>query len=267
MHFVPLLIMLVLSVRFFAMSATEKLEIINSNSDSVASYRSSNFILGMLIYIQIAAYSIVSFLALKKHLQNFRKDLVARWFLRILLFFNAFLAIGMMYNLQRPLELIDIPFFSSILMIIMTLLIQSLAYSFLKKQSNFIDVKPKVIKSLDANAVISQFNQFIEDKKPFLKDTLTIQEAALELRIPPKSLSQIINQRFGKTFTEIMNECRVKEAKAIMESEASGELQMLDVGLESGFNNKVSFYRVFKRSTGKSPSEYYEQIKAKRAAV
>ena len=266
-HFVPFLIMLVPGFRMFAMSTSEKLELINSATANVASYKSVNFILGMLIYLQIGIYSLISYKALKKHLLNFKKDLVARWFLTVIVFFNAFLAIGMVYSLLRPLELIHIPFFGSVVMIIMTFLIQSLAYSFLKKQDNFIDIKPRITKNLDTDAIVYRFNQLIEHQKPFLKDTLTLQEVALELKVSARSLSQIVNQRFGKTFKDIMNEYRVVEAKAIMRSETSGNLQMLDVGLESGFNNKVSFYRVFKKSTGKSPSEYYEQLKAKQAAI
>ena len=44
-------------------------------------------------------------------------------------------------------------------------------------------------------------------------------------------------------------------AKTLLLDE-SCTLNILDIGLESGFNSKSTFYYQFKKSTGKTPSEF-----------
>lgn len=69
-------------------------------------------------------------------------------------------------------------------------------------------------------------------------------------------LSRVINNFFGKSFNELINGYRVEEAKRRLQSEAT---QITVIGFEAGFNSIASFNRVFKATTGMSPSEYRAQ--------
>ncbi|MFC2109175.1 helix-turn-helix domain-containing protein [Bacteroidota bacterium] len=93
------------------------------------------------------------------------------------------------------------------------------------------------------------------EKKLFLNPSLTIFDLAKELGCNPRVLSTAINQKLNTTFLSLINELRVKQAKKILENNPEN-LTMEGVGLESGFNSRSSFYRVFKKITKQTPIQY-----------
>ena len=52
-----------------------------------------------------------------------------------------------------------------------------------------------------------------------------------------------------------------------MKREIDSSIQLIDIAYDSGFNNKVSFYRSFKRHTDQSPSAYFEALKMEHATA
>lgn len=74
-----------------------------------------------------------------------------------------------------------------------------------------------------------------------------------ELGLTEQHLSRVINQRFGKSFTELMNELRVKDAKVELRETAKNITQ---IAFDVGFRSSSSFNRVFKSITGQTPREY-----------
>ncbi len=78
-------------------------------------------------------------------------------------------------------------------------------------------------------------------------------ELAKELEISESVLSRIVNMHFGKSVPLLLNDERVKDAQLLLvETEAAIKV----IAQESGFNSIASFNRVFKETTGHSPSEY-----------
>ncbi len=67
----------------------------------------------------------------------------------------------------------------------------------------------------------------------------------------------------GKTFSEFLNEYRVNEVKEKLKTEDRSLQTILAIALDSGFNSKASFNRVFKKHTGLTPSEYVKLINVK----
>ena len=61
----------------------------------------------------------------------------------------------------------------------------------------------------------------------------------------------------GKTFTRFVNEFRIVHACKLL---SEGNQTISNICLESGFNNFSHFNRLFKETTGNSPSEYRKQI-------
>lgn len=81
-------------------------------------------------------------------------------------------------------------------------------------------------------------------------------ELAKELGISESVLSRIVNMHFGKSVPQLLNDERVKDAQLLLvETEAAIKV----IAQESGFNSIASFNRVFKETTGHSPSEYRKQ--------
>lgn len=73
-----------------------------------------------------------------------------------------------------------------------------------------------------------------------------------------KSVSQVINEIYGQSFTLLLSEYRVKEAcRRINDRTNYGNLTIEGISRSVGFKARSGFFRAFKRVTGMTPSEYY----------
>jgi AraC-like DNA-binding protein len=97
---------------------------------------------------------------------------------------------------------------------------------------------------------------YMESAKPYRQNNLTIQELAQALQLPKHRLSQILNEQLGKNFYDFVNEYRVEEVKRLLRDPRFGHYSTLGIAEEAGFNSKATFNAVFKKITGKTPSEY-----------
>ena len=81
------------------------------------------------------------------------------------------------------------------------------------------------------------------------------------LGVSPRSLSSLINGHYGMNFYDFVNQYRVQEAKEKLADPANAELTVQRIFEDAGFNSKSTFNTLFKKATGKTPSEYRRQPK------
>ncbi|MEO1011902.1 MAG: helix-turn-helix domain-containing protein, partial [Bacteroidota bacterium] len=103
--------------------------------------------------------------------------------------------------------------------------------------------------------------EFMKRERPYLKPDLNLKEMARELKISRGQLSEIINLGFGKNFNDFINQYRVETVKNMIMDGKHGQLSLLGIAYESGFNSKATFNRVFKKMTHNSPSEFLKTLK------
>lgn len=111
-------------------------------------------------------------------------------------------------------------------------------------------------RSSEKNIRFQQLEQYMAEHKPYLDSELSVYKLAQLLDIPPYQLSQLINQYGGKNFFNFINQYRVKEVQNHIRQKTHIKQTLLSIALESGFNSKASFNRVFKKMTGKTPRQY-----------
>ena len=111
-----------------------------------------------------------------------------------------------------------------------------------------------ILDGIDKKTLIAKFETFILQKKAFLQQTLTLEDVATQLGISKNILSAVINAHFEANFNTIVNSYRVEHAKYLLINKRSTPI--LDIGYESGFNSKSSFYSAFKKFTRKTPIEF-----------
>ena len=114
----------------------------------------------------------------------------------------------------------------------------------------------EVILDAKINAEFIKINNYILTTKKFIEAKITRESLAEELGMSKSKLSSIINSEANKSFIDYMNEFRVKQAKRLLTDKNYNQYTTTAVGLESGFNSKSTFYSVFKKHTGKTPSEF-----------
>ena len=100
-----------------------------------------------------------------------------------------------------------------------------------------------------------KLTQHMEAARPYLNPELTLGELATQLRTNTSLLSRVINTYFGQNFNDYINTHRIAEAERKLQDPRYQRYTLLAVALESGFNSKSTFNRVFKKLKAATPSE------------
>ena len=99
-----------------------------------------------------------------------------------------------------------------------------------------------------------KLRHLMADEQPWLEPALTLTELAHRLRTHPALLSKVINAGCGQNFNDFVNTYRVEEARRKLADPRFAHYSLVGVALESGFNSKSTFNRVFKKLLGQAPS-------------
>ncbi|MDO7851962.1 helix-turn-helix domain-containing protein [Hymenobacter convexus] len=93
------------------------------------------------------------------------------------------------------------------------------------------------------------------NEQPWLESELTLAELAHRLHTNTSLLSHVINTGCGQNFNDFVNSYRVAEAERKLQDPRMAHYSLVGIALESGFNSKSTFNRVFKKLTGRTPGE------------
>lgn len=96
----------------------------------------------------------------------------------------------------------------------------------------------------------------MEEKHLYRDSLISLSRVAKQAGEPPYVVSQVINERMGASFFEWIAKYRVEEAKKLLTDPSEKMLTIEQVAEEVGYNSKSAFNKVFKKFTGKTPSEY-----------
>lgn len=72
----------------------------------------------------------------------------------------------------------------------------------------------------------------------------------------PTYISKAVSRCKGKTFKTWLNEYRIKEAVRLLSDKNNPNISIETVAWDSGFNDRKTFYRIFKNITGLSPTDF-----------
>lgn len=136
--------------------------------------------------------------------------------------------------------------------------------------SNAEEIQPQKKKSLSDEVNKQYLDKLLgcmENEKPYLDPSITIYDLAEKTSIPPRSLSDVINNSLNKNFYDFINEYRVKEAAKLLSDKSYSSKTILEILYEVGFNSKSSFNQAFKKHTGITPTNFKRQNEQTPAAV
>ncbi len=100
--------------------------------------------------------------------------------------------------------------------------------------------------------------QLMEEHKLHLDPSISLSKLAARLDISNHQLSELLNIHLETSFYDYLNARRFKESIRLMNQTGTPQ-SVTDIAFLSGFNNRNSFYRVFKDNTGLTPGEYRKQ--------
>ncbi|MCW3787209.1 helix-turn-helix domain-containing protein [Plebeiibacterium sediminum] len=122
-------------------------------------------------------------------------------------------------------------------------------------------VKPK-IKQLSSEKlkIWDALEKLIKQDKIYLNQDLTLNLLATKLDTNRSTLSEIINEKSGKTFNLFINQYRIEEASRLLKDPKSDYLTIEGIAQETGFKSRSSFYTAFVNEKGITPSNFRKQV-------
>jgi len=261
LHFIPFVLMVLFNIPFYFLSANEKLETVKTFMEKIPSYQSFEFYFSLSFFAYIGIYIFSSMKKLKQFKQQVSNNVLVNWYYIILVGYSTFLVLHLIYFVIQPIGKFNFALVNQISMLSMTFIIQSIAYKLINKStvlnSKTPDLSDLQKRRADENLIIERF----ESDKIYLDDNLNLQLFSESVSLPSAYVSEIINQKFNCSFKKLVNQYRLNEAISIMKTVSGKKIKLIDIAFDSGFNNKVSFYRTFREFKSISPSEYLEKIK------
>lgn len=125
--------------------------------------------------------------------------------------------------------------------------------------------KPKEEIDLNLQRFQDKLEKLMEDEVSYSNPLLSIKDVANAVGTNTHTISSIINDKFQRNFNDFVNSYRVK-AFIKKVSNSSYAKNFTEISYEVGFNSKATFNRAFKKATGLTPSEYFNQ-KSNRGSI
>ena len=101
----------------------------------------------------------------------------------------------------------------------------------------------------------------MKEEKPYLDPLLSINKLAEVTKMPQYKISKLLNNSLNQNFYDFVNGYRIEEIKSRLAKGEAESYSILGIAMDSGFNSKASFNRVFKKTTGVTPSAYLKSLK------
>jgi len=279
-HAIPFLIVnAVLVPRFYAVDAASKMDFI-INRRSMIELQFTH----ILIHIQIIVYFTAIFMLLKKakklYLENNAGTHINSY--NWLFQFTTVLAILYLIVIVKNIfKFSEYPYISEWIKVgIMVLQLFIICWYLFKALNNpdlfrNIDSKLKLVKDIvseektntptvvsekEYNEELLKLQRYMNEKKPFLNPSLTIQDVSNEIQIPVRDLSLLINHKLEQHFYDFINAYRIEDAKNILKDITKSKVTILEILYEVGFNSKSSFNTAFKKHTGFTPTDFRKSL-------
>ncbi|MBV6641520.1 MAG: AraC family transcriptional regulator [Cyclobacteriaceae bacterium] len=105
--------------------------------------------------------------------------------------------------------------------------------------------------------VFENIQEIVESTELYLNPNIKLIDLSKELGVSEKTISQAINECTGENVNLFINRYRIKTAERLL-IEQSRNITIDAIAELSGFSNKVSFYKAFKKIHAISPKEFIE---------
>ena len=260
-HLLPLVLVLYVSGEFIVLPFEAKAKSIGTSTVAEHINVVSGYIF-MLLGVMLG----YSAMAYYKYIRPYKEDMgLKRWLVSISFFFGIFvfswITFYVLYEFFAVPQQLDY-----VITFSMVLMVGLIAYYGFMYNEVFDGAQPKTIfpfvkyqrtglSDEYAKELKNRLLSVMEAEKPYLDSDLRLDDIAEMLDVPRHHASQVINEHFELSFFDFINRYRIKEAELALKEKDSG-LTIQKIAYQSGFNNRASFYKAFKKVNGVTPKEY-----------
>lgn len=104
-----------------------------------------------------------------------------------------------------------------------------------------------------------RIEKLMKKERPYVNKNLKMADVAAQLQTTTNAVSYVLNQYMQKSYNDFINAYRVEEFKRLVDSGASERYTLTALYEQCGFGSQASFFRIFKKFTGITPSEYLKK--------
>ncbi|WP_179005345.1 helix-turn-helix domain-containing protein [Winogradskyella forsetii] len=144
--------------------------------------------------------------------------------------------------------------------VILTFLIFGVGYFLVKNPDFLLQIKTKYFASnlsqKDMLRIQSKIEKAFKDDQVFLDGSFSISALSDFLNEKQHHVSQTFSVIILENFNDYVNKHRIEIAKKHLHDSKYSNYKIEAIALESGFNNKVTFYKAFTKFVGQTPSKY-----------
>lgn len=112
--------------------------------------------------------------------------------------------------------------------------------------------------------LVTRIDQYIINHTLKQNKKFTVRELSMALDIPQHHLLYIFKVYLQKSLVEHRNELRVIMVKEALSKGLANQLTIESIGEQAGFNSRASFFQVFKKYTGLTPTQFLKNSAADR---
>jgi AraC-like DNA-binding protein len=113
-----------------------------------------------------------------------------------------------------------------------------------------VELSPEAARELQAKLA-----QLVETHPPHQDADISLGKLAALLGITPHQLSELLNMHMGVSYYDFLNNLRHEESMKLLQDQRQA-YSVTDIAYQSGYNNRNSFYKVFKDKTGMTPVQF-----------
>jgi AraC-like DNA-binding protein len=214
--------------------------------------------------LQLISISVYSMFALREGNPALKTFIKAVWIAEALVIIT--LAVMVMYYPKFP----DV----RLLFLSLTVLIYWISYQAISKPDLFFETASVPILELlrkekkyahsslkpeEAIRIEAALRQVMTQDKLYLDPEMTIDSLATRLTTTRHHVSQVINEKLGKTYADYVADLRLEEARGRLSNPVNNRFTIAAIALDSGFNSVSSFNEIFKKRYQITPSKFRDQ--------
>ena len=278
LHALPVVLLMAMYFTFFK----GEVDFTDTGYFSNDDYLSVRIVFGLIVFTSIIVYTVITFMRLR----DFRKSLVEQYsyenrdlsllwlnfifILFMILFATHFITGGI--NAVSYAKVIDTETLSHFGLTVIAFVVSYFALQQkavhsssngeqVNGQSQRAELAPGQVtndkeETEKLNNHLSRLNKHMSEAKPYLNPELTLSDLASQIGMNKGTLTQLLNHHLGKNFFTYVNEYRLEAVIEKFDDPANDHFTIMAIALDCGFNSKSTFNSLFKKYTGKTPSEY-----------
>ena len=112
----------------------------------------------------------------------------------------------------------------------------------------------------ECEAILEKVRNYLDTNKPYTSPEFKMADLAYAINCQTQTLSNVLNHYLNKSYSDFINEYRVEAFKQLVLDADFSKYTILSLAEKCGFGSEAAFFRVFKKVTGMTPSEYVRSI-------